>query len=158
MYSFSLALPATLDFQHMHRIWVFQVISAALLPTLRDNTGVLSTADAVAPLVLNWEHVAAGRGEMPPQCDVVLGADLLYNEKMLGPLVGTLKALATRSPGCLFIIAHQERTATLDAAFRSQLEAMALDLVVEHAAVDTTRCILLSGHLSPRPQERQFAI
>lgn len=73
----------------------------------------LQGSDRVVPMDLKWGHALVGTEEQDwnggRRIDLVLGADITYDDRLIPPLVGTLEELSTLFPNVEILISAAER-------------------------------------------------
>ncbi|KAK1756686.1 S-adenosylmethionine-dependent methyltransferase-like protein [Echria macrotheca] len=83
----------------------------------------LQDSDSIVPMELRWGHALLGTEEQAwnggRSVDVVLGADITYDVKVIPSLVATLEELVGLFPGVVVLIAATERN---EATFRAFLQ------------------------------------
>lgn len=124
--------------------------SEEVVDNLSDNFALNETPwsynaspDAViSPKLLKWGHALVGTEEAEwnggREVDLVIGADITYDQKVIPSLVATLRELLELYPQAEIIISATERNlATLsafqDACLVSRLKASELDFAVDEA-------------------------
>ena len=82
---------------------------------------------------LDWEASLDSSLLLTPY-DVVVGADLIYAAKDIGPLVETLRNLRQHSRGVLIILAHKERNLDTMQQLIAQLSITGMAMQTMHKA------------------------
>ena len=65
---------------------------------------------AAAVATLNWECLGWPQPVLVKRYDMIVGADLIYAAKDIGPLSSTLQQIRQNSPDCALMLAHKSRS------------------------------------------------
>ena len=88
---------------------------AAIVPHTKHNIQcnqqlIRSGQGKAAEAALDWNSPSSSQSILAKQYDLLVGADLIYAAKDIGPLTDTLQRLRQHSLGCPLTIAHKIRS------------------------------------------------
>ncbi len=95
-----------------------------------------------AEAALDWNSPSSSQSLLAKQYDLLVGADLIYAAKDIGPLTDTLQQLWQHSSSCPLTIAHKIRSLPVTNQFLAQLRQVGCSL--SEAETDGAVCIYSS--------------
>lgn len=92
-----------------------------------------STESRLQVEILDWAQPAAFFHSRPTneRFDLLLGADVIWLIELVPILVGSLHALAERSPGISVILVHQTRSLSVEESFLAEMESAGFEMSQE---------------------------
>lgn len=119
-----------------------------------NNTpwGYNASPDAIiSPKLLKWGHALVGTEEAEwnggRKVDLIIGADITYDKKVIPSLVATLKELLELYPHAGIIISATERNLDTLLAFQDACALSRLTVSEHHFSVDEARAALYPGRV-----------